>query len=140
MIYFFFLNYCRRIGYVSSECTRCTPQKTETPQCHPNQHQVALQAQVSPTRDEASSSQAVLMIPEHIQDMINAYVTSAFTFMGIDGRYNSISFATLITPSSCYIDSGASKQMTSAEQSLIPELSKSLLLVIILSPFPVLVW
>lgn len=110
-----FCNYCKRNGHVISECTRRPPRRNEAPQHRPHLNPTALQTQVAPPADYAAS-QTIQLTQEQIQDMINTSVASAFTSMGVSGRYNSSSFAASISPSSWYIDSGASNHMTSVEQ------------------------
>lgn len=112
-----FCNYYKRTGHVISECRRRPPRKNEQPPRQSDQCSISFQAQASPTTSERSSSDAVLMTPEQIRDMINASVAFAFTSMGILGWCNPIVFSTSISPS-WFIDSGASNHMTAVEHSL----------------------
>ena len=76
-----FCNYCKRTGHVISECTRRPPRRNEQPT---KQGQTAFQAQHSqagiPNHDET-----VAPTPAQIREMINTFVASAFTLMGISG-------------------------------------------------------
>ena len=76
----------------------------------------AFQALVQTADSETSSSQSMVITPDHIRDMINASVTTAFISMGVNGRYRSLALSQFMSPSSWFIDPKASNHTTSMEQ------------------------
>ena len=60
----------------------------------------------------------MVITPDQIRDMINASVATAFTYMGVNGRYRSLALSQFMSPSSWFIESGAYNHMTSMEQHL----------------------
>ena len=119
-----FCNYCKRNGHLISNCRRRPEKKSEQSQKH---GPTTLQAQNSNQLDKASSDAgSVILTIAQIQEMINSFMASAFTSMGISGLspssiafpafHSSTSLSTSITPSTWFLDSGASNHMTSVEQ------------------------
>lgn len=76
-----------------------------------------LKAQLHPAAFEAASFSGLVLSHDQIREMINASVTSAFT----SGRYNNTAFSASVSslsPSSWFLDSGASNDMTSIDHYL----------------------
>lgn len=52
---------------------------------NPTQTPVSLKAPIQAPAVEASTSQAILMTPKQIRELVNTAIASAFTSMGING-------------------------------------------------------
>lgn len=109
-----------------SEHTKQPHRKNEHNQQRSDQGPTALQAQVHPANSESSSSNIVMMISDQIHDMSNASEASVCTSKDITGWYISptafsasnsfIALLKFITPSSSFLDLGASNHTTFVEK------------------------
>lgn len=111
---------------VISGYTRRPDRKTRPPLKH---GLTALQVQSSNQNDvQSTDMDLVTLTTAQIREMINTFVASAFTSMGINGPSQTVTtlpvfnlstaLSTLVTPSTWLLNSGASNHMTCVEQNL----------------------
>ena len=126
--------YCKRSGHLIDDCRSLQrkngPHQKQNPSATRQNAPAAFQVQAPLPDTGSTSSGAVSMTPAQIQELIQNTVTSAYASMGFNGgRYqplsllafpafhSSISQSSSITPSTWFLDSGASNHMTSVECS-----------------------